>query len=97
MRKTENNWFVYIARCADETLYTGITTDPKRRIEEHNKDNTKGARYTKSRRPVKLVFQESFDDRASASQREYEIKQLSRIQKMNLINKLGLQLDSEEY
>lgn len=88
MSKIKNNWFVYIVRCADDTLYTGITTDLKRRIDEHNNDNTKGARYTKPRRPVKLVFQETFDSRASASQREYEIKQLNRIQKISMIKDL---------
>lgn len=77
---------VYILRCADGTLYTGITTDINRRINEHNNDNFKSARYTKSRRPVELVFQESFESRALASQREYEIKQLNRTQKIDLIN-----------
>jgi len=87
MRKWEKNWFVYILCCADDSLYTGITIDLKRRIDEHNHDDIKAARYTKSRRPVELVFHESYANRALASQREYEIKQMSRVQKIDLIEK----------
>ena len=74
----------YILRCADETLYTGIATDLKRRLHEHN-SSEKGARYTRSRRPVRLVYSEMFPDRSSASRREYEIKKLSRREKLQLI------------
>lgn len=78
-------YFVYIVKCADETLYTGIATELERRIEEHN-GSEKGAKYTRVRRPVSLVYSEEHPDRSSASKREYEIKKkMSRIEKLNLI------------
>ena len=78
-------YYVYIVRCADETLYTGIATDLERRIEEHN-HSKKGARYTRVRRPVTLVYHEQFEDRSTASKREYEIKKrMNRTQKLALI------------
>lgn len=76
-------WFVYILECSDKTLYTGITTDIKRRVKEHNAGT--GARYTRARIPLKLVFQTRVTDRSSASKLEYEIKQLSRKQKLAII------------
>lgn len=76
---------VYILRCADDSLYTGITTDIERRLIEHNSDNKKGAKYTRVRRPVTPVYQENCDDRAHASRREYELKKLSRLKKQQLI------------
>ena len=75
----------YILRCADGTLYTGITTDISKRIEEHNTDNKKWAKYTRVRRPVELVYSEDFDNRSEASKREYQIKQLTREEKIKLI------------
>jgi len=78
-------YFVYIVQCADKTLYTGITTDIERRIEEHN-FSPKGAKYTKSRRPVKLVYSEEYPERSSASKREFYIKKMSRKEKVLLIN-----------
>tara|TARA_Y100000389_G_scaffold67909_1_gene64329 strand:+ start:220 stop:480 length:261 start_codon:yes stop_codon:yes gene_type:complete len=80
-------WYVYIVKCKDSTLYTGITTDPDRRILEHNTSN-KGAKYTKTRRPVKLVYFEVFENRSLASKREYEIKKMSRKEKLELIKKV---------
>ena len=77
-------WHVYILRCADDTLYTGITTDLARRLEEHN-CGSKGARYTRARRPVEMVYSESVEDRSKAAQREYAIKQMSQVQKIGLI------------
>jgi len=78
-------YFVYIVRCADNTLYTGIATDLERRIEEHNHSD-KGAKYTRTRRPVTLVYSETFSDRSSASKREYMIKKnFSRSEKLALI------------
>jgi putative endonuclease len=77
-------WKVYMLQCSDNSLYTGITTDINRRIEEHNGNNKKGARYTRSRRPVSLVYQESCDNRAQASAREYQLKQLTRTEKLKL-------------
>ena len=79
------SWVVYILRCADDSLYTGITKDVERRVSEHNSDNTKGARYTRARRPVSLAYQEVCEDRSHASQREHQLKQLSRRQKLLLL------------
>lgn len=78
-------WFAYILQCADDSLYTGVTIDVIRRVEEHNSDNKKGARYTRVRRPVTLVYREQCDNRADACQREAAIKKLTRQQKLNLI------------
>lgn len=75
--------FVYILRCADETLYTGYTTDLERRVEEHNAED--GAKYTQGRTPVELIYSESYSTRSSAMSREYEIKQLSRDEKLALV------------
>jgi len=79
------SYSVYILQCADDTLYTGIATDVDRRLTEHN-SSEKGAKYTRSRRPVTLVYCEAFPDRSSASRREYEIKKkMNRAQKLQLI------------
>ena len=78
-------YFIYILKCNDDTLYTGITTDVKRRLSEHN-SSQKGAKYTKARRPVTLVYTEELADRSSACKREYAIKQLSRDEKKVLID-----------
>ena len=80
-------YFVYIIRCSDDTLYTGFTTDIERRINEHNNSN-KGAKYTRARRPVKLEYFETFDEKIKAYKREYEIKQLTRKAKLSLITKI---------
>ena len=77
-------WFVYIAICADGTYYSGITTDVNRRINEHN-SSAKGARYTRSRRPIRLMYQERAKDRSMASKREFVIKQMTRSQKELLV------------
>ena len=78
-------YFVYIVKCADDTFYTGIATELERRVEEHN-GSDKGAKYTRVRRPVSLVYSEEYPDRSSASKREYEIKKkMSRAEKLALI------------
>lgn len=82
---TEKHWCVYILRCADNTLYTGITDDLDHRIKMHNEG--RGAKYTRGRGPVTVVYQETFESRSAASKREYEIKQLTRTQKLDLIEK----------
>lgn len=82
-----NSWFVYMVRCRDGSLYTGIAMDVERRLHEHNHDDRLAARYTRVRRPVKLVYREGCADRAQAARREYEIKQLSAPQKRALITK----------
>jgi putative endonuclease len=74
---------VYVLRCADGSLYTGYTTDVERRVAEH--DAGEGAKYTRGRTPVELVYSESFDSRSAAMSREYEIKQLSRREKAQLV------------
>jgi len=74
-----------MVQCADNTLYTGIATELERRIKEHN-ESDKGAKYTRVRRPVSLVYSESYPDRSSASKREYQIKKkMSRAQKLKMI------------
>ncbi len=76
------SWFVYILKCADNTLYTGISTDCERRLAQHNLG--KGAKYTRNRLPAVLVYSEPAENRSVASKREYEIKQLTRKQKITL-------------
>jgi len=82
----EKQWHLYIVRCSDNSLYTGITTDLERRVLEHNTSN-KGSKYTKTRRPVELVYNETYQDRSTSSKRESEIKKLSRGDKLKMINK----------
>jgi putative endonuclease len=79
-----DSWFVYLLRCADGTLYTGITTDVVRRVAEHNGEGGLGARYTRSRRPVTLVYVEPAESRATAARREAAIKQMDRAGKLAL-------------
>ena len=74
---------MYILRCADGTLYTGIAPDVEKRLQKHNEG--KGAKYTRGRGPVELVYREELANRAEASKREYQIKQLSRPEKLALI------------
>lgn len=76
-------YFLYLLQCADETLYTGITTDLERRIKEHN-TSLRGAKYTRGRRPVVLVYSQQFRSRSAASIAESRIKQLSRAEKLAL-------------
>ncbi|MBX7148201.1 GIY-YIG nuclease family protein [bacterium] len=79
-------WFLYILECADGTLYTGITNDLERRFEQHNLG--KGAKYTRTRRPVTLKYQETLNNRSEALIREYQIKQYPTQKKRNLINNI---------
>lgn len=78
-------WHVYVVRCADGTLYTGVALDVPLRVAQHNGVSKRGARYTRGRRPVQLVYQESAASRAAACKREYRIKQLTRREKLALI------------
>ncbi len=78
------SYFIYILTCKDNTLYTGITTNLEKRLEEHN-SSEKGAKYTRARRPVVLSYSESAKNRSEASKREYAIKKLTRTQKLELI------------
>ena len=77
--------YVYMLRCADKSLYTGYTTDPDRRVAEHNAGD--GAKYTRGRTPVELVYLECYDSRSAAMSREYEIKQLRRAEKRRLVDR----------
>ena len=77
--------FVYIIECADRTLYTGWTTNLQRRIDAHNAG--KGAKYTRSRTPVRLVYSETLPDRAAALRRELAIKRMGRAKKLKLIQR----------
>jgi len=76
--------FVYVIECNDGSLYTGYTTDVERRVAEH--DAGEGAKYTRGRTPVELVHVEEFDSKSAAMSREYEIKQFSRRQKLDLVD-----------
>ncbi len=79
------NWYVYIVRCSDDSLYTGISTDVEARIAKHNKGM--GAKYTRSRGPVDLVYTESLSEKGDALRREMEIKKLSPQNKRKLVAK----------
>jgi len=77
------DWVVYILRCGDDSLYTGITDDMERRLKAH--ESGKGAKYTRGRGPLTVVYTEQQTDRAAASRREWEIKHMTRAQKLALI------------
>ncbi len=77
-------YHLYILQCADQTFYTGITTDLDRRIREHN-TSPRAAKYTRSRRPVALVYSKTYRDRSTASIAEARIKKLSRAEKYDMI------------
>ena len=79
-------YYLYIIKCADKTLYSGITTDLVRRVKEHN-TSKKGAKYTRSRRPVKLAYSKKFRNRSTASKAEAKLKKLSRSEKLKLVRK----------
>jgi predicted GIY-YIG superfamily endonuclease len=81
----DKNWYLYILRCGDGTLYTGITTDVEKRLEQHR--TGKGAKYTRGRQPLELVYREKCGDHSTALKREYEIKKMPRDAKMRLITK----------
>ena len=76
------NWFCYLLRCADDTLYCGITNDLEKRLAAHNAGTA--SKYTRTRVPVKLVFAEPCTDRSAASKREMEIKRMTRSNKLKL-------------
>ncbi len=80
---TSGMWYVYIVRCADRTLYTGVARDLSARLAAHNAG--RGAKYTRARLPVKLIYQENVADRSAAQRREHAIKRLSRAEKRALV------------
>ncbi len=77
-------WYVYILECNDRTYYTGITTDLERRVEEHN-TSVQGAKYTRGRRPVRMVYSIKLPHKSAAQKEEYRIKKLSKAEKLNII------------
>ncbi len=83
------SYFVYLVRCKDSSLYCGITTDVNRRIDEHN-TGIRSAKYTRSRRPVTLVYVEEVTSREDALKREYSIKKLSKLKKEQLLKATGV-------
>lgn len=83
MTRAVDDHYVYVLECADGTFYTGYTTDPERRVREH--DAGEGAKYTRGRTPVELQYVEQFESRSKAMSREYELKQLSRREKERLV------------
>jgi len=82
--------YIYIVKCSDGTYYTGWTTNPKRRVKEHNAG--RGAHYTRHRRPVELVYTEEHPDRSAAMSREYKIKKLTHAQKEGLAQRYSVQV-----
>jgi len=78
-------YYLYILQCSDKTLYTGIATELKRRIEEHNSSDL-GAKYTRGRRPVELLYSRKFENRAAALKEEFRIKKLTKEQKLKMIH-----------
>ena len=79
----ESKWYLYMLRCGDDSLYTGITTDVEKRLEDHR--SGKGAKYTRGRQPLTLVYREECENHSHALRREIEIKKLTRGQKLQLI------------
>ena len=80
-------WFLYVLECNDGSLYTGVTTDVNRRLNEHNTSD-RGAKYTKVRRPVRLVWYREYPTRSEAQSEEYRFKKLTRKNKLKIINQL---------
>ena len=85
---TPQRWYLYVVKCSDDTLYTGVTTDLDRRIKEHNA-SPRGAKYTRTRRPVELVYSYSYLSRSQAQRAEYKFKRLSKRQKLDVIHEFN--------
>lgn len=84
-----SSWFCYFVRCADNSLYAGVTTELSRREQEHNSDK-KGAKYTRVRQPVKMVYWETFENRSNACKAEAALKKLTKKEKENLVKSFKL-------
>ena len=82
-------WLLYVLQCSDGTYYTGVTTNVDRRTKEHN-SSKRGAKYTRSRRPTKVIYMTEYNNRSSAQKSEYLFKQLTRKQKEEVINKVKI-------
>lgn len=94
MNTKEHNWWVYILQCVDGTLYTGMAADVDRRVKVHNQG--RGAKYTRGRRPVRVVYRESCASRGQALRREAAIKKLTRAEKLDLFRTDCKEAYSEE-
>ncbi len=88
MTETNQNWHLYLVRCADDTIYTGISIDVEARVTKHN--SGRGAKYTSTRLPVRLIYSESKPDRISAMKREVQVKRWSRKMKEDLVKGFSL-------
>ncbi len=86
--RSERGWFVYMLECADGTIYTGCTTDVERRVREHN-TSPRGAKYTRSRRPVRLLIAFPMHSRSDAQREEIRVKRLPRTEKLRLVRENG--------
>ncbi|MCT8988185.1 GIY-YIG nuclease family protein [Shewanella sp. KJ10-1] len=84
-----SSWYLYIIRCANSHLYTGVTTDVTRRFAEHQSGAPKAAKFLKGKVPLTLMYQETLVDRSSALKREIAVKKLSRLQKLQLIDQFS--------
>ena len=93
MTRSVQRWWVYLVECADRPLYTGVPTDLARRVDQHNGTVSGGARYTRARRPVRLVWSEACDCRSSAQRREVVVRKLGRRQKLALAKRADNQGD----
>ena len=80
-----SEWYVYMVRCADNSLYPGIAKDVQKRLQEHNTDNKLGAKYTRGRRPVLLVYQQGFENRSEACKFEMKLKSMKKPEKENIV------------
>jgi len=92
MSEPSQHFYVYIVRCSDASLYTGMTRDIEKRLQMHNGEMAGGARYTRSRRPVRLAYLEAHPSRSAAMRREREIKKLSKKKKETLVQTLNDEL-----
>nr|WP_048831700.1 GIY-YIG nuclease family protein [Maridesulfovibrio hydrothermalis] len=90
-----STWYVYLLRCKDNSLYCGVTTDPGRRLQEHNAGDGKGARYTRARLPVTLEAVESFPDKVSAYKAEYAVKQKKADRKVEFLRRISVEVNEE--
>lgn len=84
---TPSTYYVYLISCSDNSIYTGITNDIEKRIKQHNGVVKGGAKYTRTRRPVKILYFEKFETKSDALKREFQIKKLKKEDKLNLISK----------
>ena len=90
-----DSWYVYLLQCSDGSFYTGVTTDLKRRLRQHNGEIVGGANYTRARRPVALAWYEACEDRSVAQQREYSVRRSPRLNKQRLAATAALITDDE--